>query len=85
MGKNPIAVFTASQPERKENSPYNRLKDSSMNRVLNVSEDCTGVNESFLLARSLSPRQRTGMFGVLTSSQGFNPHPQFHNQQYQQH
>jgi hypothetical protein len=41
-----------------------------MNRVLNVSNDMilggvnvVGNNESFLVARSLSPKERTGIFG----------------------
>lgn len=36
-----------------------------MNKVLNISEDLViGTNnDSFLFARSMSPKERTGMFG----------------------
>ena len=48
-----------------------------MNRVLNVSEDMVlgsnSNNDSFLIARSLSPKERTGMFGsqlILSTNKG---------------
>lgn len=44
-----------------------------MNKVLNISEDLViGTNhDSILLARSISPKERTGMFG-LTNINKFN-------------
>ncbi|CDW73129.1 UNKNOWN [Stylonychia lemnae] len=65
-------IITVEDSKQTSSNQHNRnkLQESSLNRVLNVSGDVLNIgggsnngNDSFLVARSLSPKEKTGKFG----------------------
>lgn len=64
MEDSKISLDNNNNNNKEGSSGQNRLQDSSVNNIMSITDEMgIGSNDSFLIARSLSPKEGTGMFG----------------------